>query len=56
MLINRYLETQVRKDLEKKMVFIGGARQVGKTTLALQVLGDSIGYLNPSTLNCVGVV
>jgi predicted AAA+ superfamily ATPase len=28
------------------MVFVGGARQVGKTTLALQVLGGRAGYLN----------
>ena len=30
----RYLEDQIRKDLEKKMVFVPGPRQVGKTTLA----------------------
>jgi len=28
------------------MVFIGGARQVGKTTLSLQILPQKIGYLN----------
>lgn len=32
--LNRYLTTDVVEDLHKKMVFIGGARQVGKTTLA----------------------
>lgn len=43
----RYLLPQVRRDLRRKMVFVGGARQVGKTTLALQVLGRSReGYLN----------
>ncbi|MCK5799567.1 MAG: AAA family ATPase, partial [Deltaproteobacteria bacterium] len=28
----------VRDDLAQKMVFVGGPRQVGKTTLALQLL------------------
>ncbi len=46
-LIRRYLNAQVAKDLEQKMVFVGGARQVGKTTLARQLLGpDGAGYLN----------
>ncbi len=31
---NRYLINALREDLQKKMVFIGGPRQVGKTTLA----------------------
>lgn len=31
---NRYLTDSLREDLQKKMVFIGGPRQVGKTTLA----------------------
>ena len=35
----RYLAELVKKDLEHKMVFIGGPRQVGKTTLALSFLG-----------------
>src|SRR5271170_2312635 len=34
----RYLFHPVVKDLEKKMVFIGGPRQCGKTTLANTVL------------------
>ncbi len=42
----RYLAGQVEKDLARKMVFVGGARQVGKTTLALQALGGRPGYLN----------
>ncbi|MGB0679015.1 MAG: ATP-binding protein [Polyangiales bacterium] len=42
----RYLEAQVRQDLHRKMVFLGGPRQVGKTTLALRVLGSAEGYLN----------
>jgi predicted AAA+ superfamily ATPase len=34
MLIKRYLEEPILNDLEEKMVFISGPRQVGKTTLA----------------------
>ena len=36
--MNRYLEKTVREDLFEKMVFLGGPRQVGKTTLALNLL------------------
>lgn len=42
----RYLTDQVLKDLKKKMVFIGGPRQVGKTTLAKDILHGEKGYLN----------
>ncbi len=43
----RYLVEQAKKDLTRKMVFIGGARQVGKTTLAKHLLGRSKpGYLS----------
>lgn len=42
----RYLTPQVKHDLQKKMVFIGGPRQVGKTTLAKSFLIDDNGYLN----------
>jgi len=43
----RYLSDQVKADLDRKMVFLGGPRQVGKTTLALQLLNKSKhGYLN----------
>ena len=35
----RYLAPAVREDLQRKMVFLGGPRQVGKTTLALSLLG-----------------
>ena len=34
----RYLVGYIRDDLKKKMVFIGGARQVGKTTLAQSLI------------------
>ena len=36
----RYISPFVLKDLKSKMVFIGGPRQVGKTTLAKAVLSD----------------
>lgn len=44
--MERYLAPQVEADLARKMVFVGGPRQVGKTTLALQVAGGRRGYLN----------
>lgn len=44
--MERYLAGQVRQDLQKKMVFVGGPRQVGKTTMALAVAGGRKGYLN----------
>lgn len=37
--MKRYIQTAVAGDLQKKMVFIGGPRQVGKTTVALSLLG-----------------
>ncbi len=43
---NRYLFTQVKSDLSEKMVFLGGPRQVGKTTLAKQFIKNSNQYLN----------
>ena len=43
---SRYLVRQVRRDLARKMVFIAGPRQVGKTTLALHLPGGPAGYLN----------
>lgn len=39
--MKRYLTDLIEKDLSKKMVFLGGPRQVGKTTLAL-------GFINPA--------
>lgn len=46
----RYIRPFVQDDLQEKMVFIGGARQVGKTSLALSLLnnGDA---LHPAYLN-----
>jgi predicted AAA+ superfamily ATPase len=42
----RYLEAQVAQDLLRKMVFVSGPRQVGKTTLAMSLPGATNGYLN----------
>ena len=36
--VDRYLQPQVQQDLQRKMVFIGGPRQVGKTSLARRLL------------------
>lgn len=36
----RYITPHVLEDLKKKMVFVGGPRQVGKTTLAKAVISD----------------
>ena len=48
MALTRYLESAVRDDLDQKMVFVAGPRQVGKTTLAQQLLASAPGgvYLN----------
>lgn len=45
-MIIRYLIPQIKHDLPRKMVFVGGPRQVGKTTLAKSLLKDKKGYLN----------
>jgi predicted AAA+ superfamily ATPase len=38
MAIARYLEPPIESDLDEKMVFVAGPRQVGKTTLAHRIL------------------
>lgn len=38
MLINRTITKYIQHDLSEKMVFIGGARQIGKTTLATKLI------------------
>ena len=46
-MIQRYLEPQIVQDLQDKMVFVGGPRQVGKTVLAKKLLKTMEGsYLN----------
>ncbi len=42
----RYLLPQMRRDLARKMVFVAGPRQVGKTTLARSLERGDAGYLN----------
>ena len=48
--LRRYLRAPVEDDLRRKMVFLGGPRQVGKTTLALKLLGAA-GSRHPGYLN-----
>lgn len=43
---SRYLSAQIKDDLSEKMVFLGGPRQVGKTTLAKQFIKTPAQYLN----------
>ncbi len=43
---SRYLAAQVRADLARKMVFVAGPRQVGKTTMARSLPGAAPGYLS----------
>ena len=38
---NRYLTHPIRTDLQETMVFLGGPRQVGKTTLAVDLVGKA---------------
>ena len=47
-LLQRYLAGQIRTDLERKMVFVSGPRQVSKTTLARGLLPDPGRSLGPS--------
>lgn len=46
--MKRYLYSHIKADLVKKMVFITGPRQVGKTYLAKQIMKE---YHNPIYLN-----
>lgn len=46
----RYLRSFIQSDIAKKMVFVGGPRQVGKTTLALSFLKPP-SPSNPAYLN-----
>ena len=42
----RYLLPQIEHDLARKMVFLGGPRQVGKTSLGRAAIPDPRAYLN----------
>ncbi len=44
--VPRYLQAQVEADLAGKMVFLGGPRQVGKTSLGQAVIPDRRAWLN----------
>lgn len=49
MLKKRYIQDKIEQDLKKKMVFIGGPRQVGKTTMSRLVGNEqysTFSYLN----------
>ena len=48
--LSRYLKAHIVADLKNKMVFVGGPRQVGKTTLALDIL-DVGSRRHPAYLN-----
>ena len=47
----RYLREGVEADLAEKMVFVGGPRQVGKTTFALSLLGEDQNESSPAYLS-----
>lgn len=42
----RYIKPQISQDIKKKMIFIGGPRQVGKTTLSREFLRRNDQYYN----------
>jgi predicted AAA+ superfamily ATPase len=50
-LADRYLKADIAETLLKKMAFIGGPRQVGKTSLALSLLGPDTTERHPGYLN-----
>jgi len=41
MIKDRYLTKNILQDLSEKMIFVGGARQVGKTTLAKKIIAPN---------------
>ena len=52
MRLGRYLRPQVEKVLSRgKMAFVGGPRQVGKTTMALELLGPGATEKHPAYFN-----
>jgi predicted AAA+ superfamily ATPase len=56
--MKRYLEDEIIKDLQKKMVFITGPRQIGKTFLAKSILGNMKNgvYLNNDDIDDAKVI
>jgi len=51
MIKSRYIKDSVEADLADRMVFVGGPRQVGKTTFALCLLGKNRNESSPAYLN-----
>jgi hypothetical protein len=49
--LERYLKAEIAAALKRKMVFVGGPRQVGKTTLALSLLGPAATERHSAYLN-----
>ena len=47
----RSLRVPIAEALARKMVFVGGPRQVGKTTLALSLIGPGASERHPAYLN-----
>ena len=47
----RYVKDSIEADLADRMVFVGGTRQVGKTTLALSLLEGRQDESSPAYLN-----
>ncbi len=48
-LLERYLKKQIELDLKKKMVFLAGPRQIGKTHFSKTLKGGQAGYMNWDT-------
>lgn len=48
---DRYIRDFILKDVAEKLVFIGGPRQVGKTTMALHIIGARKGMEIPGYYN-----
>lgn len=51
----RYLFKPIVTDLSEKIVMLGGPRQVGKTTLSLQILSKLLNIDYSEDLNDIGV-
>ncbi|HRP92825.1 MAG TPA: ATP-binding protein [Ignavibacteriaceae bacterium] len=56
--MKRYLYNQILEDLKKKIVFITGPRQVGKTFLAKQIMKNFVKpqYLNYDNINDIRII
>jgi predicted AAA+ superfamily ATPase len=50
-MLDRYLRPEIAAALNERMAFVGGPRQVGKTTLALSLLGAGATERHPAYLN-----